>query len=168
MPRPLTKADRALAATLARYLGSEAGVRRSAADVARELAPIDQRTPRTKDLVAGKAAEWVARGLAVSALGPRGGQGWALTEAGADLIARTWTWKSPGQIKAEREAADREARKVDWCALIQRHEGRETVTVRALTHIEAAELARRELRWTGERVLALWEAAAGAFVAAPL
>ncbi|MBP2232530.1 hypothetical protein J2847_005859 [Azospirillum agricola] len=111
-------------------------------------------------------AAWVARGLAVPAPGPRGGQGWALTEAGADLIARTWAWKSPAQIRAETAAADREAHKVDWRAVILRRDGVETVTVRALTIEEAAGLARRQLCWTGERVVALWEAAAGAFALA--
>lgn len=157
MPRPLTRADRQLAGTLQRYLGDVAGVRRSAADIAAQLPTLDQRTPRTKEIVREKATAWVAAGVAVEAPGPRGGQGWALSPVGADLIRRTRDWRSPAALRAEQAAAAREARKVDYQALIARQEGRELVTVRALTITEAAELARRQCRWTGERVLGVWE-----------
>lgn len=86
---------------LIRYLGSAAGVRVSASDVARELPTLDRRTPRTKELVQTMMDEFTAAGLAEEALGPRGGKGWALTPKGQALIDDVYRDRRPSPPKAE-------------------------------------------------------------------
>ena len=85
-----SKAAYRQASRLFLYLGAVAGERRSAADVARELPTLDQRTPMTKHLVQDLMDEFMAAGLAEAAPGPRGGKGWCLSEKGAALIKRVY------------------------------------------------------------------------------
>ncbi|WP_372395355.1 hypothetical protein ABMY26_07280 (plasmid) [Azospirillum sp. HJ39] len=170
MPKRLTRADYLSGVELERYLGREVGVRRSAADIAAQLPTLDQRTPQTQTLVRKMATRWIASGLAIEAPGPRGGAGWALSPAGAALIAQALVWKSPATVKAEARAAAvaarREAAEVDYHAILRRLDGTERITIRALTIQEAATIARQRLRFTSERVVAVWEAAAGDFAPA--
>ncbi|PWC89815.1 hypothetical protein TSH100_04030 [Azospirillum sp. TSH100] len=166
MPRRLTRERRKLATSLAYWFGA-AGERQSAADIAAKLPARDQRTPRTKEIVAGKMWGYVAHGWAVPAPGPRGGAGWVLSEAGAALLARVAEEDRAAAQRGEafftqREAAAREieARKVEYLAQLDGPAGRERVSLRALTIEEAAGLAGREARRrpTGTRVRGLWEA----------
>lgn len=87
MPRPLTKDQRRLAFSLLHWFGA-AGERQSAAAIAAKLPLIDQRTPRTKEIVASTMEDLVVHGWAVPAADPRGGAGWVLSVAGAALLAR--------------------------------------------------------------------------------
>lgn len=170
MPKRLTRADYQRGIELERYLGREAGVRRSAAEIADQLPTLSQRTPQTSALVRDMAAGWVAQGLAVEVPGPRGGAGWALSPAGTALIAQAMVWKSPATARAEARAAAAAARRaaaeVDYHAVLRRLDGLERITIRALTIQEASTAARQRLRFTSERVVAVWEAAAGDFVPA--
>jgi hypothetical protein len=101
-PRRLTIPTYRLALDLRRYLGFEAGVRLSAADVAKQLSPLTQRTPAAGPVVKAKMARFVALGLAVFVPGVRGGSGWALTPQGADLARASQHWKHPSVRGAAR------------------------------------------------------------------
>lgn len=101
-PRHLAISRYRLALDLRRSLGFEAGVRMSAADLAKQLSPLTQRTPAAGPVVKAKMARFVALGLAVFVPGIRGGSGWALTPQGADLVRASQHWKHPSVRGAAR------------------------------------------------------------------
>jgi hypothetical protein len=165
MPRPLTQARRKLATSLRHWFGG-AGERQSAADIAAKLPTLQQRTPRTKEIVARTMEDLVVHGWAVPAPGPRGGAGWVLSDAGAALLARVAEENRAAEqrgeawlAKREAEAREIEARKVEYLVQLAGPAGIERVSVRALTIEEAAGLAGREARRrpTGTRVRGIWE-----------
>lgn len=80
-----------IAAELRRYFGADAGVRLTATEIGRVL-PAASRWSR---LAERKAVYMVvqrfkARGYIVEVPGPRGGEGWALSDRGAALVATAW------------------------------------------------------------------------------
>jgi hypothetical protein len=80
-----------IAADLRQLFGVDAGTRRSAAAIARELG---QRSARTNRVSAREAAfdlmwGYEASGLVDDSPGPRGGAGWRLSAKGAALIEQS-------------------------------------------------------------------------------
>lgn len=83
--------DHRIAADLRQLFGADAGARRSAAAIAREL---QARSVYSSPAGAREAAfdlmwAYEARGLVDDSPGPRGGAGWRLSSEGAALIARS-------------------------------------------------------------------------------
>lgn len=93
--------DHRIAADLRQLFGADAGTRRSAAAIARELG---QRSVRTNRVSAREAAfdlmwGYEASGLVDDSPGPRGGAGWRLSAKGAALIAQSLSADMPAGIR---------------------------------------------------------------------
>lgn len=80
-----------IAADLRQLFGTDAGTRRSAAAIARELQGRSVYSSRTRAREAVFDLMWgyEARGLVEDSPGPRGGAGWSLSTEGAALIAQS-------------------------------------------------------------------------------
>lgn len=89
--------DHRIADELRELFGVDAGVRLSAAAIARAL---QRRTVYANRVTAREAAfdlmwDYEARGLVDDCPGPRGGAGWSLSAKGAALIARSTAAPDP-------------------------------------------------------------------------
>ena len=90
-----------IAADLRQLFGVDAGSRRSAADIARQL---QGRTVHANRVTAREAAfdlmwEYEAGGLVDDSPGPRGGAGWRLSTKGAALVAQSLSVDAPGRAR---------------------------------------------------------------------
>jgi hypothetical protein len=69
-------------------------VRRSLAEIARELPTLSRRSPLTGGIVRRMMARFAAAGFVAAAPGPRRGEGRTLTPKGAALVERLWSGKT--------------------------------------------------------------------------
>lgn len=94
-----------LALDLPHFPGSEAGARRSAANVAKQLSPLTQLRPVGGPVVRAVVARFGALGFAPIVPGARAD--WVLTPQGADLVLALQDWKRPSHRGAARRRGRR-------------------------------------------------------------